>query len=253
MALGTEHASIMSVIPSRLAAPLALALLAACRTAAPPATIDPALSARVPVATAALAGIDLDGLRSSPLYAKLPPAELAFLAPFAHAHRVLIASTGVELLTIARGVVPGATQIAPDVALSGAPSLVAAATATHPPSGILGPAESVAATHPIWIAVRGGVALPLEGNLANVNNLLRVVEYVTLALDPGDPVHLQLLARCPTPEAALHFEQSFRAVVSLAAAHATVLESIRIVRQDRVVRVSLSAPLDALVKLVFPG
>jgi hypothetical protein len=32
-----------------------------------------------------------------------------------------------------------------------------------------------------------------------------------------------------------------------------VLESIRIVRQDRVVRVSLSAPLDALVRLVLPG
>jgi hypothetical protein len=242
----------MSVIPFRLAAPLSLALLAACRAPAPPAAIDPALSARVPAAAVALAGVDLDRLRVSPLYARLPPAALAFLAPFAHAHRVLIASTGIELLTIARGVVPGATQIAPDVALSGAPSLVAAAIGAHPPSSILVPAESVAAG-PVWIAVRGGVALPLEGNLANVNNLLRGVEYVTLALDPGDPADLQLVARCPTPEAALHFEHSFRALVSLAAAHAPVLESTRIVREDRVVRVSLSALLDALVKLVFPG
>jgi hypothetical protein len=242
----------MSVIPSRLAAPLSLALLAACRAPAPSAAIDPALSARVPVATIALAGIDLDRLRVSPLYAGLPPAALAFLAPFADAHRVLIASTGVELLTIARGVVPGATQLASDVALSGAPSLVAAAIAAHAPSSILGPAESVAAVRsPVWIAVRGGVALPLEGNLANVNNLLRGAEYVTLALDPADPADLQLVARCPTPEAALHFEQSFRALVSLAVAHATVLESTRIVREDRVVRVSLSAPLDALVKLVL--
>ena len=243
----------MSVTPSRLAVPLSLALLAACRTSVPPAAIDPALSARVPAATIALAGVDLDRLRASPLYARLPPTALAFLAPFAHAHRVLIASTGVELLTIARGVVPDATQIAPDLALSGAPSLVADATAAHPPAGILASAESVAAVRPVWIAVRGGVALPLEGNLANVNNLLRGVEYVTLALDPGDPADLQLVARCPTPEAALHFERSFRALVSLAAAHASVLESIRIVREDRVVRVSLSAPLDALAKLVLPG
>src|ERR1039458_6363088 len=150
MALSTDHASIMSVIPSRLAAPLSLALLAACRAPAPPAAIDPALSARVPVATVALAGVDLGRLRASPLYAMLPPAALAFLAPFAHAHRVLIASTGVELLTIARGVVSGATQIAPDVALSGAPSLVAAAIGAHPPSSILVPAESVAAG-PVWI------------------------------------------------------------------------------------------------------
>ena len=242
----------MSVIPSRLVAPLALALLAACRTPGPTAAIDPALSERVPAATVTLAGVDLDRFRVSPLYARLPPAALAFLAPFAHAHRVLIASTGVELLTIARGVVPGATQIAPDVALSGAPSLVAAAIAAHPPAGILGPAESVAAAaRPVWIAVRGGVALPLEGNLANVNNLLRVAEYITFALDPGDPADLQLVARCPTPEAALHFEQSLRALVSLASVHASTLQSIRIVREDRVVRVRLSAPLDALVKLVF--
>src|ERR1035441_3365880 len=46
MALSTDHASIMSVIPFRLAAPLSLALLAACRAPAPPAAIDPALSAR---------------------------------------------------------------------------------------------------------------------------------------------------------------------------------------------------------------
>src|ERR1019366_8797555 len=162
MALSTDHASIMSVIPSRLAAPLSLALLAACRTSAPPAAIDPALSACVPATTVALAGVDLDRLRASLLYARLPPAALAFLAPFAHAHRVLIASTGVELLTIARGVVPRVTPIAPDLALSGAPSLVAAAIAPHPPSSILGPAESVAAVRPLWVAVRGGVTLPLE-------------------------------------------------------------------------------------------
>src|ERR1035437_5601958 len=146
------------VIHHRLAATLALLLLSACRTPGRPAAIDPALSARVPEATVALAGIDIGRLRASPLYAALPPAALAFLAPFAHAHRVLIASTGVELLTIARGVVPGATRIAGDVALSGAPSLVAAGGAAHPPAGILGPAESIAAARsPVWIAVGGGV------------------------------------------------------------------------------------------------
>src|ERR1035437_9085658 len=116
------------VIRPRLAAPIALAILAACRTTAPPAAIDPALSAQVPAAAVALAGVDLDRLRAPPLYAKLPPTPQAFLKPLGHAHRVLIASTGVELLTIARGVVPGATQIAPDLALFGAPGLISAAT-----------------------------------------------------------------------------------------------------------------------------
>jgi hypothetical protein len=246
------------VIRSRLAAPIALAMLAACRTPAPPTAIDPASSARVPAATLALAGIDLDRLRTSPLYAKLPPVAFTFLEPFGHAHYVLIASTGAELLTIARGAVPGATQLAPDLALSGAPGLIVAATAAHPRSDILAPAESVAAGHSIWVAVRGGVALPLEGNLANVNNLLRGTEYVTLAAQPGDPTELELVARCPSPDAALRFEQSVRAVISLAIATSAhqptmtgILQSIRIRREERVVFATLSAPLDALAKLPF--
>jgi hypothetical protein len=212
----------------------------------------------VPATSVALAGVDLDRLRASPLYAKLQPAAQAFLEPFGKAHHVLIAYTGVALLTIAHGVVPGATQIGPDLALSGAPNLIAAAIAAHPPAGILTPAESVATGSPIWIAIRGGVALPLEGNLANVNNLLRGTEYVTLAGQPGDPTELELVARCPTPDAALRFEQSFRAMVSLAIATnarqpvtAGVLESIRIRREERAVHVSLSAPLDALARLLF--
>lgn len=246
------------VIRPRLAAPAALAILAACRTSAPPAAIPPALSARVPPATIALAGVDLDRLRTSPLYAKLPTAALAFLQPFDRAHHALIASTGAELLVIARGVVPGATQIAPDLALSGAPDLIAAATAAHPPAAILAPAESVAPNNPLWLAIRGGIDLPLEGNLANLNNLLRDTDYVTLAIHPNDPAQLDLIAHCPTPAAALRFEQSFRAIVSLAAAAnarqpalAGPLQSVRIRRDELVVRASLSAPLDALAKLLF--
>ena len=248
------------VIRPRAAAPLALAMLVACRTPAPPTAIDPALSARVPTATVALAGLDLDRIRTSPLYASLPPAALAFVQPFAHAHRILIASAGGELLLIARGVVSGASQIAPDVALSGAPSMIAEATATHTPAQILGPAESVAGAAPIWIAVRGGVALPLQGNLANVNNLLRDTEFVTIAVQPGDPADLRLTAQCPTPDAALRFEQSFRAIVSLAIATrphqpATVgvLQSIRIQRDDSIVHVSVAGPIKTLTEFLLPN
>ncbi len=248
------------VIRPRAAAPIALAMLVACRTAAPPAALDPALSAPVPAATVALAGLDLDRLRSSPLYPNLPPAALAFLQPFAQARRVLVAWSGGELIAIARGVVPGATQLAPDIALSGAPSLIAAAAAPHPPAPILEAAGSVAGAAPVWIALRGGVALPLEGNLANVNKLLHDTEFVTLAVQPGNPADFQLAAQCPSPDAALRFEQSFRAIVSLAAAivarqpgTAGLLQSIRIQRDDRVVHIALSAPLDELLKLILPG
>ena len=247
------------VIRPRAAASIALAMFAACRTSAPPNAIDPALSARVPAATIALAGLDLDRIRPSPLYASLPPAALAFLQPFDHARRVLIAWSGGELLAIARGVVPGATQIAPDIALSGAPNLIAAATAAHPPAQILEPAGSVAGAAPIWIALRGGIALPLQGNLANLNKLLHDTGFVTLAVQPGNPADFQLAAQCPSPDAALRFEQSLRAIVSLAIATnmrqpaTSLLQSIRIQRDDRVVHVSLSAQPDTLLKLLFPG
>jgi hypothetical protein len=248
------------VIRPRAAASIALAMLAACRTSTPPDAIDSALSARVPAATIALAGLDLDRLRPSPLYANLPPAALAFLQPFDHARHVLIAWSGGELLAIARGVVPGATQLAPDIALSGAPNLIAAAAAAHPPAQILGPAGSVAGAAPVWIAIRGGIALPLEGNLANLNKLLHDTEFVTLGVQPGDPSDFQLAAHCPSPETALRFEQSLRAIVSLAIATvarqpgtAGLLQSIRIQRDDRVVQVSLSAAPDVLLKLLLPG
>ena len=244
------------VIRRCLATAAGLALLASCRAARPAAAIDPALSARVPAATVALAGIDLDRLRASPAYASVPPSALTFLENFRQAHRVLFAFTGVELLTIVRGTMPGATRVAPDIAVSGGNSLVAEATAPHPPAAILVAAES-AATRPLWLAVRGGVSLPLSGNLANVNNLLRDTEFVTLAGQPADPLDLELVARCPTADTALRFEQSLRAIVSLAKATSgrqpetlALWESIRMRREERAVRVTLSAPLAALVQLL---
>jgi len=246
------------VIRSRLPVVATLAILAACRPSAPVASIDPALSERLPASAIAISGIDLDRLRASPLFARLPPVAQAFLAPFTQAHRVLIAYTGAELLTIARGTVPGATQIAPDLALSGAPDLIAAVTRPHATPAILAPATAVAAQSPVWFAVRGGIALPLEGNFANLNNLLRPAEFITLAVQPGDPAAIELLAQSPTPQTALAFEQSFRAIASLAIATGSrrpdtvaLLQSIHIVRENRVVRVSISAALDPLASLLF--
>jgi hypothetical protein len=246
------------MICSRLAPPAAILVLVACHGPAPSSAIDPALSARVPTASVALAGVDLDLLRGSPLYGKLPAATVAVLAPFDRARRVLLASSGSELLVIARGVVPGSTQIAPDVALSGAPGLISAATAPHPPAPILAVADAVARSSPVWAAIRGGTVLPLAGNWANLNNLLRGAEYVTFALKPGDPVEFNVVAQCPAPEEAQRCERSIRAAISLAiAAHprqpgtTAVLQDVRIVREERVVRLSLSVPADVLAGLVF--
>ena len=235
----------------------ALAILCSCGTVGPPPVIDPALSDRVPPATVALAGVNLDRLRASPLYGRLPPTAQAYLTPFANAHDVLIASTGATLLAIARGTVPGATQVAPDLALYGAPDLIAAAAAKHPPAAILSLADSAAPGHTLWMAIRGGIALPLEGNAANLNNLLRAAESVTLAIRPDDPAAIDITANCPTPDSAQHFEQTLRALASLTVATnsrdpqlASALQAIAITRTDRIVHVALRLPLSALSSLL---
>ncbi len=211
----------------------------------------------MPASAIAIAGVNLDQLRASPLYAKLPPAASAFLEPFRGAHSLLIAYTGAELLTIARGVVTGATQAAPDLALLGSPGLIAAASAPHPAPAILAAAETVAAGHPIWIAVRGGAPLPLEGNLANANNLVTLAESVTLSLALRDAVDLELTARCPSPAAAAEFERRLRALLSLAAAAnarqseiAALLRSVQLRRDEGTVHAALSAPPEALARLL---
>lgn len=237
---------------------LALAILASsCRAPAPATAVDLALAARVPPSALALAGVNLAQLRASPLYAKIPPAALTYLEPFRGASSLLIAASGADLLTIARGVVPGATQLAPDLALLGSPASIAAATALHPPAAILSAAETVAAGHPIWIAIRGGKPLPLAGNLSNLNNLVTLAEYLTLSVRLRDTVDLELTAQCPTPAAAIQFEQRLRALVSLAAAAnarqpeiSGLLRSLQLRREDRTVHAALSAPPAALEKLL---
>jgi hypothetical protein len=222
----------------------ALALLAtSCRPTAPQSAIDPALASRVPPATIALAFVDVDQLRAA--FPKLP----ALLGASPNAHALVIASTGAEFLTITRGA---------DVSLLGPPALIAAANTPHSPAAILATAEPVAAHHPIWIAVRGGTPLPLPGNFANANNLVTLADSLTLTAALHNAVDLELTAQCPTPAAALQFEQRLRALISLTAAAerqpqiAAALHAIQLRRDDRTVRATLLAPAASIQLLLEP-
>ena len=134
-----------------------------------------------------------------------------------NAQSVLVSSKGSELLLIARGKLAGWTTIGSGLSLNGSPDLVRGATVRHVPSPIPGIAEP-AARNPVWAVVRGGTTLPLQGNLANLNNLLRHVEYLTLTAQVDDRLAIQLEASCPTTDAATRFEGNLRAVLGLAAA-----------------------------------
>jgi hypothetical protein len=211
------------------------------------------MSSCVPPATTILAGIDLAKLRSSPLYPKLPPSALALLDPLRDAKSLMLASDGRNLLTIARG---------KKLDLGGTPEFVAAATAqrkTGQPgaAGLVTYASTVAPGAQIWIVVPGGVRLPLAGNAANVNRLLRDTEYAAVTVKLTNSVEIDFDATGRTAEAARQVEDTLRAVITLAAAGearkpdvVALLRAIQLTRDDRKVRASLAAPADGAQKLL---
>lgn len=249
------------VIHARLAALVALAILAvSCRGTLPPA-IDPGMASCVPAGTLLVAGLDLGQLRAGPLDRKLPLPE-----PLRDAGYLLLAFDGRDLLSIARGpfreTPPGAALVAPNLAIAGPPGLVRAATAQHKRGttgapGLLSHAEPLAAGHEIWIVAQGGVTLPLAGNAANLNGLLRAAEYVTITARVRAQVDLDMTGVCRTEESARQFEETVRGFFSLAAAAvardrglAARLSSVEVRRGGLTVHATLSAAPEEAEKML---
>jgi hypothetical protein len=166
---------------------LLLGVLSGCH--APKALVDPELAAYMPAGSTALAGIDLDRLRTTPLFAKIPE-------PFRDGSYTLVGYNGKDLVT--------ASRVGQQVRVSGA--------------GVKGiPPELLrhATDAPVWMVARGSAALPLTGNLANLNRLLRQTEYTTVAARVGESVDVEIAGVCRSPELAQHLEENVRAIVSL--------------------------------------
>jgi hypothetical protein len=215
----------------KILALMALVMFAGCR-----APVAPGAESFVPAGSAAVGGVDMAGLRGSALYAKIAP----LMQSYGNVRSVLLAYRGNELLAIADGKPAGPAN------------LVQAAEAQHATrrSGVPELLAQAPRDRQIWVVVRGGVSLPLTGNYANVNRLLRDMEYASVGMRVGSQVEVELRARGRTEEAARHFEGTFRATLTLIAAGesknaelATVLRSILVKREDREVsaRVSLAA------------
>jgi len=245
---------------------LGIALFASgCRTSTP-AGIDHAMATCIPANASVLAGLNLTELRASTSYPKLPAGMRALIEPFRRADYALFASDGVSLAAISRGpfreAMAGGTLLAPGLAMSGSPQLVRAGAAQYSAGTVaardlLAHAEPLAATVPVWIALRGRATLARTGNAANVHRLLRATDYATLALDIRGPMVLEITGICRTPAAGLDFEQSLRAMLSLAAAAnarqpelTTLLRAIQIRREGGTVRVTLSTNPEALDQLL---
>ena len=241
------------------------ALAVSCRSTAPPAGIDSAMASCVPPDTVLLAGLDVAEIRSSPLSGRLALVE-PFLEPFHGAAHLLLAFDGKDLLTIVRGpasAVPASgVLVERGLAVSGSDAAVRAAIARHKggtgaPAGLVAFARSVAPGKPIWIVARGGVALPLTGNAANLNRLLRDSEFAAVTAELGPRIRVEASAIGRSPEAARDVEETLRAMLAMmtmaekrGSGAAAILGAIEIRRQDRTVNASVSATAEALGKLL---
>ena len=248
---------------------LSAALIApwiACRPAGPRPAADPALASCIPPDTLALAGVNLEQFRASALYRKLPPGALAFLEPVRKASYLLLAYNGKDVLAVARGSFAeppaGAVLLAKDLAVSGSPQSIQAATAQRNTGRtgapwLLDRAATAAGAGQVWAIAQGGVAFPLTGDAANLNRFLSFVEYASLAIRLDSGVRIDALGAGRTPESAQHLEETLRAFFSLAAAGtsrdrpvAGLLRSVQLRRDGLTVRAAIAATPEQIASFV---
>ena len=263
----------MPTLHARVRAPrllLSLALLAfaagvACKQSTPP-VVDSGMASCVTGDTVALAGADLDRLRASPFVAGMGDSAHDLLAQYSNASKLLVAWNSRELLIVERGLFktppPGVTAIEPGLAVTGSPGRISSAVAQHRKgstgaSGLIGYGSEIGAHSAIWLAVRGGTALPLSGNLANLNVLLEDADFAGAALDLGGAATLRFAARGRTAQSAERLEERLRGFLSLAGeaeVHrpdlARLLGAAQIQRSGSDVTATLSASPDVLAKLI---
>jgi len=219
--------------------------------------VAPDVASCLPPSASSVAGLDLDRLRASTLWPAFAPQ---FGQAFDHASALVLAFEGPAYLVIESGrfssAPPGTTLAASGLALLGAPPLVqsalarARASAPSAPLPLLADAAPDCRGKPLWAVVRGAAALPLSGNLENLNRLFRPTAFVTLSADLSPAIRLSLAGHCNSPEAAQRFEETVRALVSLSrAARGPALPALDFHRDGLVVRVSAAADSAAAAAL----
>ena len=247
------------------AAAALIALWASCRTAGPRQAVDAALTACVPPDTLALAGVNLEQLRASALYQKLPPGAAAFLEPLRNASYLLLAYNGKDVLAIARGAFheapPGTVLLTKDLAVSGSPQAIRAATAQRKTGRtgapwLLDHAAGAAGASQIWAIAQGGVAFPLSGDAANLNRFLRLVEYGSIAVRLDSAVRIDAVGAGRTAESSQQLEETLRAFFSVAAAGASrdraladLLRSVQVQRDGLTVHAAIAVLPEQVGKL----
>jgi hypothetical protein len=256
----------------QFAAVLLCLMLGGCGSLTRHGPLDPALSVFIPPDTVALAGVNLDRLRATPLYGKLAVRNRlpAFDAFGADAHDVMLASDGKHLLAMARGGFPeqkaseteGITFIGHDIALFGEVAAVRAAIdqskrgGRGAPRDLMARAQALPADTQIWAVVAGwrGATpdqLRAMGNWGNLDRVFRMAEGASLTVDLRTRVHAAFLGDCRTEADAKNLADSLRGLAALApmgAPHS--VPGIQVAQEGRVVRVNIDLAEDLAEKLV---
>jgi hypothetical protein len=198
-----------------------------------------------------LAGVHLDRVRGSALFQKLSGDALSVLEPVRDADSLLAAYNGADLLLMGHGAFQkapaGATLVTPNLAVAGSASAVQAALRQHATGqpgapGLVGWAHPVSA-QAIWAVMDGRTTIPLQGNLGNLNRLLRLTEHATTGYGRS-------------ADAARQLEETLRSFVSLAAATTRdrdlekLLQKLMIERDGTTVRMSAVATPEEIEKLI---
>jgi len=154
--------------------------------------------------------------------------------------------------------------VAPDLTVSGSAEMIRAAAAQYRTGktgspGLVDYAAKTVGHSPVWVAARGGVALPVSGNARNLNRLFRNLEYVALTVDLTSALDVHIHAAGRSEQAAREFEENLRGFLSLASAAesrrpdiAKLLDSVQIRRQGASAEASLSIPVGSLESLLAP-
>ena len=243
--------------------------------------VDPGLSVFIPPDAVAMAGVNVDRIRATPIYRKL--AERHPLPQFGQVDELLLSSDGKNVLALARGdfkeqkanetETAGIVFLDKNIALGGQAGAVRAAIEQSKhggrgaPRDLMARARALPADTQIWAVVadwRGATPDQLRemGNWSNLDRVFRLVEGASLAVDLRTGVHAAFIGDSRTEADARNLADSLRGLAALARMGAPrgepgnppdllrALDGVQVKQEGRVVKVNIDLAEDLAERLL---
>ena len=202
--------------------------------------IDPVLARQVPADAVAIGGVKLDALRGNPLFQKWIAGRVD--QPTQGVSEVVLASNGKDLVVLTKDKNP------PPAGKGGVPASLREKMRSIPPHA------------QVWaVGIGSGAlpaAIPMRGNLANLQKVLKALESWTAYADLGAGLKMDGSAVYRSEADATEIHDFLKGLVAFGRLTAPdnapellkLLDTVQISRQKNVVRVSADIPADLLDK-----